>query len=150
MAKTGLAKVGPFRAAVLPSIFLVEDHECLIDLCIRDERAFCHQNVLEELLQGLVVASGVFHCTVEWSVQEGEGFFGMSVHRRCAVGDESPSLPTHVGIGLLLGGRRIGFVPLPLFRVQSGILQGFHLVDIRRFQRPEAMFVLLIVGSTTR
>ena len=97
------------RTAVPQSIFLVEEsHEALVDLCIRDERVFCHQSVLEELLQGLVVANGVFHCV---NFQEGEGFFGMSVHRRCAVGDKSPSLPTHVGIGLLLGGRRIGFVP---------------------------------------
>ena len=55
----------------------------------------------------------------------------MSVYRRCAVDDESPSLPTHVGTGLSFAGRRIGFVPLPLFRVQSSILQGLHLVDIQ-------------------
>ena len=71
-------------------------------------------------------------------VQQLWGSFGMSVHRRCAVGDKSPSLPTHVGIGLFLGGRRIGFVPLPLFRVQSSTLQGLHLVDILRCQRFEA------------
>ena len=112
-----------------------EGHECLVELCIHDERVFCHQSVLEELLQGLVVANGVFHCV---NFQEGEGFFGMSVHRRCALGDKSPSLPTHVGIGLFLGGRRIGFVLLPLFRVHSSILQGLHLFDRQRFQRPEA------------
>ena len=122
------------RAAVLHSIFLVEEgHECLVDLCIRDERVFCHQSVLEELLQGLVVANGVFHCV---NFQEGEGFFGMSVHRRCAVGDKSPSLPT----------RRIGFVLLPLFRVHSSILQGLHLVDRQRFQRLEADVCAVVCG----
>ena len=30
-----------------------------------------------------------------------------------------------------------GFVLLPLFRVQSSILEGFHVVDIQKFQRPE-------------
>ena len=60
------------RAAVHHSIFLVEEgHECLVDLCIRDERAFCHRSVLEELLQGLVVANRVFHCV---NFQEGEDF----------------------------------------------------------------------------
>ena len=92
----------------------------------RPLRIFCHQNVLEEVLQALVAANGVFHCV---NFQEGEGFFGMHVHRRCTLG---------VDIGLFLGGRRIGFVLLPLFRVQSSILQGFHLADIQRFQRPEA------------
>ena len=77
-------------------------------------------------MQGLVVANEASHCV---SFQDGEGFFGMSVHRRCAIGDDSPSLPTHVGIGL---------VPLPLFRVWSSILQKFHFVDPQRSQRPEA------------
>ena len=124
------------RTTVPQPIFLVEEgHECLVDLCIRDKRGFLPPKWLEELLQGLVAANGVLHCV---NLQEGEGFFGISVHRRCAVGDESPSLPTHVVVGLVLGGRRIGFLLFPFFRVQPKILQGLHCVDIRRFQRPEA------------
>ena len=112
-----------------------EGHECLADVCIRDERVFCHQSLLEELLQGLVVANGVLHCV---NLQEGEGFFGMPVHRRCAVGDEPPSLPTQASVGHLLGGHRIGFLLFTFFGVQPGVLQGLHCVDIRKFQRPEA------------
>ena len=57
----------------------------------------------------------------------------MSVHRRCAVGDESPSLPTHVGTGLLLEGRSCP---------AQFSFGGYSVL--------KRMFVLLIAGSTTR
>ena len=43
-------------------LFLGEEgHECLVDLCIRDERTFCHQGVLGELQQGVAVAKADLH-----------------------------------------------------------------------------------------
>ena len=115
------------RTDVLQAIFLVEEGlECLVDLCNRAERVFSHQSVLEELLQGPVVANEASHCV---NFQEGGGFFGMSVHRRCALGDDSPSLPTHVGVGSSLSH---SFVSSSVFS------RNFLFVDTQRFQRPEA------------
>ena len=66
-------------------------------LCVRDERNACRQGVLGNLLRGLVVSIGVFHCV---ELHKGG--------RHDAVGDETSSLPVHVGTGLLLGGCRVG------------------------------------------
>ena len=136
------------RASVLHSIFLVEEgHEHLVELCIRDERVFCHQSVLEELLQGLVVANGVFHCV---NFQEGEGFFGMpaivavrfAISRRLfrhtwALVSSSEVVASDLSFSL-------SFVSIPVFSRDSILL-----ID-RGFSVLKQMFVLLIEGSTTR
>ena len=82
------------RSAVIQTILLgKKSHECLVDLCVRDERVVCHESVLEEPLQGLVVATGVLYCV---RFQKGETLLGMPGHCRCAAGDETAPLSAHV------------------------------------------------------
>ena len=124
------------RTAVLQSIFLAEEgHECLVDLCIRDERILCHQGVLEKLLQGLVATYGVFHLVSSRK----ERFFSECLPIAAVRLAMSRRLFRHTWS--LVSSMEVvasDLSPLPLFHVQPSILQGFHLVAIQRFQRPEA------------